>query len=167
MKNLIIACISTTLLFMSCKKEITCPSGFYGESCTIQKTPSKIIVNKIEITRFPATDQNGAGWDLSSGADIFPVISKVGNKIWESPTYIQNADANSQHTFTLSPSVDLLNPESIYTMSLYDFDELDPNDLIGLETFVPYYSTTNNFPETIQFTGNTIDYKLYVTYVFN
>ncbi len=150
----------------ACNKDDTCPTGYTGSSCSTQITPSKIIVSKIEVIRFPATDANGAGWDLTSGADIYPEISYNGSVVYTSSTYYTDANPNSIYVFDLSPSFDVHNPLSTYTIRLYDYDNLDADDYMGGITFTPYESS-NNFPSVITIdAGGAVAFKLHLTYIF-
>jgi hypothetical protein len=145
--------------------DCVCPQGYTGPDCSQQITPSKIRITKIEVTRFPATD-NGAGWDLTSGPDILPTILLGSNVIWDSPTYFQNASAGSTYTFTPSPAVELTSPTSQYTIRLFDFDELDANDFMGGILFFPY-SSSNKFPSVLTLdAGGAVAFKLYLSYVW-
>src|SRR5690348_9723159 len=109
MKQIIYSTLLALLLGVSaCKKETTppdpclgitcmnggscangtcnCPQGYTGSDCSQQKTPVKILVTKIKITRFSNIDASGNGWDYlsdNSGPDIYPVISKAGTTIYD------------------------------------------------------------------------------------
>lgn len=165
-KIFILASIGTLLMLSSCNKQKVCSTGYTGSDCSVQTTPTKIIVSKIEVSKFPSTDTGGAGWDLTSGADIYPVLTKGSNTIWESPTYTTDANPNSSYTYTLSPSADIISPFETYSISLYDYDDLDSDDFMGGINFVPY-STTNKFPSVINVdAGGSVSFKLHLTYVF-
>ncbi len=179
----IVAILTTILMFNSCKKEApnpcegvtcynggfcingscSCPQGYSGPACETQVTPTKIRISKIEITRFPATD-GGAGWDLTSGPDIYPIITKGTTVIWDSPNYAENADPSYNYEFTLSPSIDLTSPTDQYTISLYDYDDIDDDDWMGGIYFTPY-SSTNGFPSTMTIdAGGEVAFIFHVTY---
>lgn len=188
MKAIIISfiCLFAVLLVNSCKnddptpdpcKNITClnggncvnglcacPQGYSGPDCGTQVAPTKMKILKIEVTRFPATD-GGAGWDLTSGPDIYPKISKGTTVIWEASTYFQNANLSS-YEFTPSPSIDLTSPSDQYTISLYDYDDVDSDDFMGGIYFTPYLSTAK-FPSvlTIDASGS-VAFKIHVAYVW-
>ena len=78
-------------------------------------TPTKIRITKIEVTDFPATDENGAGWDLLSGADIYPVILKGSNVLWTSSRYFEDASPSSLYSFTSC------NSDSYFLNSLFEY----------------------------------------------
>lgn len=142
-----------------------CPNGFYGSDCSKQRTPLKILINKIEVQRFPATD-GGAGWDFSSGPDILPKMFFNGSLIYESNEYVSNANPSSYYEFIPSPSIEIINPFEQYSLSLYDYDDLDPDDFMGGVLFYPY-SSTGGFPNTIYLdAGGDVAFKIYVSYIF-
>lgn len=147
--------------------DCVCPQGYGGSDCSQQIIPSKIRISKIEVTKFPATDNDGAGWDVASGPDIQPEILLAGNTIWKSNEYYQNADPSQNYSFELNPVVDLTNPQSQYSIRLYDYDDFSVSDFMGGINFVPY-SNTNGFPTVIDLdAGGAVTFKLYVTYVWD
>lgn len=142
-----------------------CPEGYTGADCSQQITPSKIRISRIEVTRFPATD-NGAGWDFTSGPDIYPIIAKNNNLLWEYPSFIQNADPSTNHSFDVNPVFDLESPNDQYAISLYDYDDFDNDDFMGGILFTPY-SSNNKFPSTFTLdAGGDVAFKVYVSYVW-
>jgi hypothetical protein len=142
-----------------------CPEGFSGSDCSQQVTPQKIRVSKIEVLRFPATD-NGAGWDLSSGPEIYPEIVKETTVLWSSPNYYENADPSSTYSFNISPALDLNEPKDRYIIRLYDYDSTGSDDYMGGIQFTPYESS-NKFPSTLTLDANgAVSFRIYLTYVF-
>lgn len=145
--------------------ECVCPEGFTGVDCSQQRTPLQIRISKIEVTRFPATD-NGAGWDLTSGPDIYPQLFKGSTLIWKAPSYYQNANPSIVHSFDVNPIVSLTSPNDQYSIGLYDFDDFDADDFMGGVNFTPY-SSTNNFPSVLVVdAGGAVAFRLFVTYVW-
>jgi len=90
-----------------------------------------------------------------------------GTEIWASPTYDQNADPAQDYTFTPIPVIDLNSPFSQYTLTLYDYDDLDADDRMGGINFTPY-NGTNGFPATIILApgGADVTFSLNVTYIW-
>jgi len=123
-------------------------------------------ITSITVTSFPATD-GGAGWDLTSGADIFPILSLGGTTLWNSPNYVTNANPSNEYLFTPSPSIVLSSPTSQYTLRLYDYDSPSPDDYMGGVNFTPYNSTSG-FPTTINLapSGAAVTFRLTVSYVW-
>lgn len=145
--------------------ECNCPEGYTGSDCSQQDTPDKIRISRIDITRFPATD-NGAGWDLTSGPDIYPELSIGSVTLYSASNFYQNADPSDNYTFDLSPAVDMEDPNDQYTIRLFDYDDFDPDDLMGGINFTPY-SSDNEFPSEIDLdAGGDVAFTLHVTYVW-
>lgn len=182
--SLSIAMIVLTTVFNSCKKDpclnttclnggtcangqCNCPSGWSGSDCSVQVTPTKIKITKIELLKFPPTTTSGGGWDLTDGPDLFVKVLKGTTTLWENPTYYQNASQGIPYSFTPSNPIEITSPKDEYIIQLWDFDTLDPNDLIGGIKFTPYYDT-NKFPATLtlECTTCTTSYRLYFQYVF-
>ena len=142
-----------------------CPEGYSGADCSQQVTPEKIRVSKIEIIRFPATD-NGAGWDLTSGPDIYPAIYKGSSELYSSTNFFQNADPSFTYDFDVDPALDLTDPQDQYQIDLYDNDDFDADDFMGGIIFTPYVNN-NGFPNTIDLdVGGAVAFKLHVNYVW-
>lgn len=144
----------------------SCPDGYTGSACEDQVTPTKIRITKIVVTKFPATSGSGAGWDLTSGPDIFPEIKKGSTIIWSSSTFSQNANPSLDYEFIPAPQIDINYPNDQYTISLFDYDDLDPNDFMGGIYFTPY-SSSNDFPSTLIIDGGgDVAFTIYVTYIW-
>lgn len=143
-----------------------CLTGYTGPDCGQQVTPSRIRISKIEVTRFPATDNNGAGWDLTSGPDIYVEFLKGSIELWSSPTYYQNATTNNKYDFNPSPSIDINAPLDQYTIRLYDYDDFDADDFMGGIIFTPY-NNSNGFPTVINLdAGGAVAFRITVNYLF-
>jgi hypothetical protein len=142
-----------------------CQEGFTGADCSLQKSPTQIRIHSIEITRFPATD-NGAGWDLTSGPEIYPEIRLGNSVIWRSNTYYPNANPSNTYTFEPSPAIVLNSPQNQYSIVLYDYDDLDADDFIGGINFIPYFPN-NSFPSVLFLdAGGAVAFRLHVSYVW-
>lgn len=145
--------------------ECDCPDGYSGPACGDQVTPTKIKITKVVVTRFPATDTGGAGWDLTSGPDIYILIIKGSTLIWENQSFfIEDANPSLEYSFTPSTNVYLYNPFDIFSVYLYDYDDFDADDVMGGFYFTPY-SSTNNFPNMITVDGGgSVAFDLYFAY---
>lgn len=180
--------ISLPLIILSCKKDAAdpcaqsvclnngycangdcvCPEGYGGADCSRQITPRKIKVTKVELIRFPATDNNGAGWDPTSGPDIYVRVLKGESPLWKSSnTYnYQNANPSNVYSFDVSPAIDFTDPEGEYTISLYDYDDFDADDFMGGIIFTPYHKS-KGFPSVLTIdAGGTVAFKLHLSYTW-
>lgn len=143
-----------------------CTDRYTGSDCSLQVTPSRIRINKVVVTRFPATD-GGAGWDLTSGPDIFIRMLKGTSTVWDSPSYFENADPNLDYTFDFSPGLNLTDVTAQYSLLLYDYDVSSADDFMGGISFTPYHST-NGFPAVLSLdAGGEVSFQVYVSYIFN
>ncbi len=148
--------------------DCVCPEGYGGADCSQQITPRKIKITKIEVTKFPATTNNGGGWDASSGADIFPELSKGDAVLWKSSTYYENASPSNVYAFNINPAIDLTEPQDQYIIRLYDYDSglFESDDFMGGIIFTPY-SKSNGFPSVLSLDANGgVAFKLYLSYVW-
>lgn len=142
-----------------------CPKQWTGPDCSKQKTPVKIFITKVDVTKFPATETSGAGWDLSSGPDIYPVISEGSTKLWEAETYYTDANSTLVYTFTPKTAITITKLSETHSISLYDYDDIGGDDYMGGITFTPY-SDTNGFPATrvLSCSNCNTSYKIYLEY---
>lgn len=172
MKNLIMLLL-ITFSFLTCKKDqsdlcegvicrnggtcvnggCNCPENYTGPDCTQQKTPISILMKTITVTQVPQTD-GGAGWDLTSGPDIFVVITDSnGNEM------VNTRNAFKQNSFSGTFQINwrIENPLGSYHFRVYDYDDnLSADDYIGgVEGLI--YNSTNGFPSSKSLTcGNCV-----------
>lgn len=128
--------------------------------------PSKILINKIRVIRFPATDSNGGGWDTFSGAELFPKVLRGSTVLWDSPSYIENASATASNDFTPSPSIEISSLSTQHTIEVYDYDDLDADDWMGGINFTPS-SFIDGTPESFTLdAGGSVAFVVFVDYVY-
>jgi hypothetical protein len=185
MKRIIPLMLIASITLFTCSKDedpceaITCLNGgecanglckcserYKGPDCSQQVTPSKIKITKITVTGFPATESNGAGWDLTDGADIFPFLFVGNTVIYDSPVLQPNANPSIDYDFTPTSPIEI-NPTTTYTLSLYDYDDTSADDFMGGVVFTPYESS-NGFPEVLDLApvGGSVTFKLHISYIF-
>lgn len=122
-----------------------CEGLWTGENCNEQITPILIQIDAISVTNYPATD-NGAGWDLTSGPDVYVIVKADGQTILNtSNDWRQNA------TFieTWQTPFSVLGADADVTVQLWDFDDLDPDDFMGSISGKIYHNT-NGFPDFVE-----------------
>lgn len=143
-----------------------CPENYEGPDCSNQKTPSKIVITKVEITKFPSTEDDGGGWDFGDGPDLIFLILKGSTPVYAPNTYFPDAVSGSGF-FWKDLNIEITEVQTQHTIELYDYDELDEDDRMGGISFTPY-SNTNGFPTVIELkpSGSKINFNLTVTYDF-
>jgi len=119
-----------------------CKPGFTGPDCSNEVAPIKMNVASIRLLDFPATDTNGGGWDISSGADVFFRIEKDGAVVYTS-SYATNLTGPNNWTINFEFS----DPTATYVLRVYDYDDFDADDFIGGISFTPY-RPGQLFPQT-------------------
>ena len=144
-----------------------CATGYSGDRCQTQITPSTIKIIKIEVIRMPTENADGKSFDAFGDPDLIfeLVLDNTKKIIWESSNEIEDADANKM--LELIPEPDLIISDQItenYSLMMYDKDIIDENEFMGGISFVPY-SYTNNFPATVTLDdGGNVAFKLYYNY---
>lgn len=172
MKKMVMGVLAT-LSLLSCEKEpepdpcdgITCyndgvcvngacdcPPEYTGPSCDKQVTPSIIRIHSINISKFAPTKDNGAGWDASSGPDIYPVLrDKDNNTIYYSSETLWDATNGNSMKFPVSPSLELAGADVQKRYILLWADD-DMGDVEYMNAFeIGLYSSTRGFPETLTY----------------
>lgn len=145
--------------------DCVCPEGYTGSDCSQQMTPTKILISKIEVTNFPQTD-NGNGWDVFDGPDIFVKVFKGNTLLWDAPIKYDNAINSSIYQFNPAPYIEFSDVTSQYTIELWDYDATSANDWMGGIFFTPYNST-NNFPTSLDVDAGTgLSFTIYMEYRF-
>lgn len=146
---------------------VTAPKVGAASIVEHKKTPSKIRISKIEILNFPATDASGGGWDLTSGADLYPVITNAaGTIIWSPTTYFTDAVAGSTYSWDVLPNLDI-DATAQYVVRMYDFDTPDPDDDMG-GLVGNIFTMGQGFPTTLNFNAadGSKKFRFTVSYVF-
>lgn len=121
--------------------ECECPPKYTGPSCSQEVPPVKMRVGTIALTSFPPTDQQGAGWDLFDGPDVFLSISKSGVVLYET-NWIEDLTG----AWSWIVNFEFTDPLDTYTISVFDYDDgFTADDFMGGIDFTPYL-TGKKFP---------------------
>lgn len=140
-----------------------CPPNYTGPACQEEVPPIRMIANQgVTLSTFPKTDPNGGGWDVFDAGDIFFVLKKGTEIVYES-TYIEDL----QTSYTWSNAKFIFDfPKDIYTLQVWDYDDgLSGDDFVGGITFQPYQNGLK-FPETLDIQCNNcvVSFKMKVSY---
>ena len=153
-----------------------CPQGFTGTNCGTQITPTKILITKIRVTKFPNLKPDGTLWDAwaidpFTRPDIFPVLfDSTGTTILYkgSPT-VQDAFSYGTDHFYFIPStpIQITNPTSSFYLYLYDEDSSTTQETMG-GFYLSLYTSTTGFPTTIIYGQSTdvVGFELTLSYVW-
>lgn len=146
--------------------ECDCPEGYEGPDCSNIQTPTNIRILNIKVTRFPATEANGASWDLTSGPDIYVQVLYNNGVIYDHPTVFENANPAQSYDFQPNVNLNITNPTNRYVVRLYDYDSTGSDDFMGGIEFTPF-TGTNGFPQTITIDANGgVAFELTYDYTF-
>jgi hypothetical protein len=168
-----IICLNGGIPQADCKCD--CPNGYGGLNCGTQLTPSKILITKIRVVKFPNLKSNGAEWDENAifnfiRPDIFPVLFDSENNVIWIDAAIQDAFSNGNDQFYFIPStpISITNLTSTYNLYLFDEDSSTTSEIMGGWTSMQLYSSTGGFPSTLIF-GQASDafiFELSLEYVW-
>ena len=152
---LLILC--AVLLLTSCKKKNTEP-----EKPEPNYTNFKILT--IKITAMPFLDASSTSWDPFDGPDVMFRMEDVNNNVLYDGTSSRFNDITTSSIplgWTFVNAYGISNLGVTHYVTIYDYDTLDPNDLIGyvgfrMEDHKSGYPTTiskSNGPLSITITG--------------
>ena len=155
-KKTLLMLLAVTLFITSCSKDEDNP--------TPTPTPASMRISKIIVKSF-----NQTGPDDLSNPDIYVTVSTGsdcnGSILYESPSYFTDASSGGNQEFIPSSPIVISDPTTPYSICLYDFDDLDPNDDMGGVTFTPFVSA-NGAPATRIITAGSISYEVYLQYFY-
>lgn len=154
-------CISLLLLFTSCKKE------------SEQLELSSVKITKIIINEYPVTN-GGVPWDdpfigTATGPDVTWKIS--GPQLIESSTYFEDTNGGELEFSSDFPAY-ISVPESVYSIQLFDIDDLDSSDLGSSDDLMveipwkPSSTSSGAGTEWINVTGTNTSIDIQVTYLY-
>lgn len=150
MKKLFVLLIIISAL--SCKKE--------------EIVPISIRITRITLTDFPATDANGAGWDVLDGPDIYIEIRLDNQTIYKHNQFYEDATPNNEYDFIPTTNINLDRPTNNYQIGLLDYDDnISADDPMGVITFQPYQGNTPNIVN-LTAPGTEVAFQLELVYTF-
>jgi hypothetical protein len=131
----------------------------------VVEAPDYIKVKTVFLDKFPATD-NGAGWDILDGPDLYFTISYNGAEIYSSRSNSQNNATGTVAAWAITGNLNLDYPADQYVIRVYDYDFPDADDFIGGMNFTPFIQA-NGLPAVIPLTcsGCSTEWRLDVEYV--
>lgn len=131
-----------------------CPPGYTGPDCATVKTPVSMTITKVSVTEYPATAPSGGGWDINSGPDIFLTINM--GTTWNTNDYVSSYYTNaSGPIYTTAGFPKTLSASSNWTIAIWDYDDLDANDVMGGYYFKPV-DFDSGFPNTITLSNTSV-----------
>jgi hypothetical protein len=145
-----------------------CPAGYTGNFCEKQVIPRAIVIHSITVTKFPATKDNGAGWDLTSGPDIYVKVYEGNvNLLWDSPTYFPDAVNTQTYKFTPATPIRLTDATKMYIIELNDYDSVTLSERISVAGIL-FGSDAKDLPAKMLLNANCatcpVSFELAVTY---
>lgn len=134
-----------------------------NKTFTIKDVPTKLKINSMVLTGYPATMPSGGGWDSSDGPDIYPSItSSAGTYEFKDSRKQDFIKSYLPYTFSSGFPFTFTALDFQNTISFYDFDPVGTNELMG-----GYYFIVRNhmpkdgtkYPSTIGFQNSASELK--------
>jgi len=156
MKNVTLPLFAAiVLLFSACSKEDP------------KKNATGMRITKVTILEFPATESNGAGWDLTSGPDVTFRITKgtsCGAATFEPSTHYENATPGIALEWDVNYYITDVNAN--WSVCVYDYDTIDADDFMGGLYFRPQDKATGAASSALTLQSGSIKLRLDVTWQY-
>jgi len=146
----------------------SCLEGFEGDNCEITKDIETVVIQKVTITDFPQTN-NGNLWDSPfSGPDIYIQIDRGSTNLYFHNSFFEDAVNTNNYEFSISAGLDITEPKSDHTFSLWDYDSNNDDDLMSFATVEDLNGQlkSRNFPTTISIPVSNFSITLEIEYIF-
>lgn len=145
----------------------SCPTGYTGSDCGTQKTPVKVSITGIKVTKFPPMD-GSTTWDpiTNTNPDFYAVVKQGSNTIITSGS-INNVAAGTTNTLPGVATYDVTDLVTQLNIELLDQDTppIDADDTMGNINF-SIYNSTNHFPTTLVVDNGTLTFELTLSYTY-
>jgi len=155
----ILTLIACSVILFSCNKEDD-----------PKKVLRKITVSEITITKYPAANSTGSGWDIGSGPDIYPTIELNGVEIYDSPDYYGDVNnPNEEYKFPVATPLKL-DPNVNYTLRLHDLDPTSSEFMISTQfkfTEAQDKDDGNPLIDKVEFNGTSLSYRFTVAFQYD
>jgi PKD repeat protein len=102
---------------------------------TISITPGMAFLDSARVEQIPFTDQFGAGWDLTTGPDLFFDLIQGSTTIRTSSTITDLTPQQLPVTWYFTPEYRMMDWATSYNVNLYDYDAASANDFIVSVSF--------------------------------
>ena len=140
-------------------------------SCETERQLKDVTINKIELYTYPLSDSSGNNWDSSSAdsalPDPFIIINEsdsASNTDYEFYTYWKtDAEGYVVSYETLLPHT-ILNPESVYTYALYDYDDSISTSQLMKKISFRFSQYQELSPRELILNSDSLALKFYLTW---
>ena len=148
----------------------SCPTGYSGADCGTQRTPTKVTITGIKVTKHPALDGGGSTWDpiTNTNPDLIAVIKQGATTLITSGS-VNNISSGSTTILPGVTAYDVTNLTTQLNIELWDADTppVDANDSMGSINF-SIYDSNNHFPTTLTVDNGsgTLTFELTLSYTY-
>lgn len=141
-----------------------CPTGFTGSDCSIVVPLSSVTITKIIVTNYPQTS-GGSGWDLDGGPDPFLTINQGTSCSTTATTGTVSNATGASLTYTNGFPLTLNNPNSPYSICMYDYDQTSADDYMTGLYFTPA-DEKSGYPSSFTLSTSEFSMTVFVTWNF-
>lgn len=190
MKRMMILFLFPAFLWLGCEKEETdpcaeivclndgfcanglcnCPDGYGGSDCSIQQVPRSMVVKRITLEEWPATNLSGGAWDpiSNTGPEITFQFAEGTEVLDNSLPYTEVSPGTE---LTYFPDLEIEDVEDkLITVNIYDWDGDNDYQIMSTRSFILYNDVQNkDFPTILSVEpsgGWSISFTIEVEYRF-
>lgn len=149
-KLVVILTVFISIVLSSCKKKEVKPE---------EPDYTNFKVLSVKVSAIPFVDGTNSSWDPAGGApDVFFKMETANNTVLydgSSSRYNDVVAANLPLEWSFVNAYQITNLSVTHYVTLYDYDTLDPNDLIGYVGF-SMQDHKDGYPKTITKTSGSI-----------
>ena len=147
--------------------KLTASNNVTGKSAEMTKeiviTPGKVFLQKVYVDAYPPLNGNGAGWDLSSGPDIFfTMIDASENEVANGSTFNDVTPSMLPIYWQFDPEAEFLSSSwsNTYSIHLWDYDSLGDDFMGTTGSFSINEEISAGYPSTVSLQSNSGDLKV-------
>jgi len=128
-------------------------------SCKKEEAPDQVMINSINITDFPMTNDAGGSWDASDDADLYIAVAESNVIVWTAPSYFENATNTTEYLFTPSSAIPFLTLTNECQIDFYDWEDGTSDEWMGGVEFT-FEDFKEEAKETLSLTSGTFTMTL-------
>ncbi|MCX7836051.1 MAG: PKD domain-containing protein [bacterium] len=110
--------------------------------------PGSVYLSRFTIHQIPFTDNQGSGWDLTTGPDVFCELVTNNTLIASTQPIFDIVQSQLPLIWDFSTPYFISNRSQLYSLNIFDYDDFSSHDFIGSVNFA-INNIGNNYPANV------------------